>query len=375
MRVTFVLPTANLSGGARVVGIYAQQLMRLGHTVCLISQPRIAKTIFQKLSSWSKGDGLPVQIAHSQSHFEGRGLDHRVLSQSRPVVDDDVPDADIVVATWWETAEWVNALGPEKGTKVYFVQGHEVFSYLPIERCRATYRLPLHKIVVSKWLRDIMLQEYDDAVVDLVPNSVDHSQFFAAKRGKQSVPTVGCLYSSVPFKGFEIILAALGKVRERFPEVRVISFGTQRVRAGIRLPAGTEFFLSPPQQELKNLYSSCDVWVSASVSEGFNLPAMEAMACRTPVVAARTGWPEEAIKTGCNGVLVEIGDALALARGIGWVLSLNDEKWRTLSANAYETVEKSSWKESAKMFEAALMHASRRAARGEVGGNCKLFSR
>ena len=24
------------------------------------------------------------------------------------VTDDDVPDADIIIATWWETAEWVN---------------------------------------------------------------------------------------------------------------------------------------------------------------------------------------------------------------------------------------------------------------------------
>ena len=73
-------------------------------------------------------------------------------------VDADLPDADIVIATWWETAEWVNALSPAKGRKVYFIQHHEVFSYLPVERSRATYRLPLHKIVISRWLKDLMEQ-------------------------------------------------------------------------------------------------------------------------------------------------------------------------------------------------------------------------
>src|SRR5208282_5263036 len=48
--------------------------------------------------------------------------------------------------------------------------------------------------------------------------------------------------------------------------------------------------------------------LTASRSEGFNLPAMEAMACRTPVVSTRTGWPAEAVKTGINGVLVDVED-------------------------------------------------------------------
>jgi glycosyltransferase involved in cell wall biosynthesis len=32
---------------------------------------------------------------------------------------------------------------------------------------------------------------------------------------------------------------------------------------------------------------------------------MEAMACRTPVVATRTGWPAEAIVAGFNGACVD----------------------------------------------------------------------
>ena len=28
--------------------------------------------------------------------------------------------ADVVIATWWETAEWVNALSRKKGEKIYF---------------------------------------------------------------------------------------------------------------------------------------------------------------------------------------------------------------------------------------------------------------
>jgi hypothetical protein len=119
----------------------------------------------------------------------------RTLRSHRPVTDRDLPDADVVIATWWETAEWVARLAPSKGAKCYFIQHHEVFDWLPVERVRSTYRLPLHKIVIARWLASLMKNEYGDAHVDLVPNSVDHRQFFAAPRSKQAKPTVGFIYS------------------------------------------------------------------------------------------------------------------------------------------------------------------------------------
>ena len=55
------------------------------------------------------------------------------------MTDVDVPDGDLIIATWWETAEWVNALSPNKGAKVYFIQHHEIF---PTFRLSAV-RLPI----------------------------------------------------------------------------------------------------------------------------------------------------------------------------------------------------------------------------------------
>jgi glycosyltransferase involved in cell wall biosynthesis len=127
----------------------------------------------------------------------------------------------------------------------------------------------------------------------------------------------------------------------------------------------------PPQDQIRDIYARCDLWVTASTSEGFNLPAMEAMACRTPVVSTRAGWPEEAVKTGWNGVLVDVDDVGGLAKGIEWVLSQTDEAWKTLSANAFATVAESSWDVSASMFEEALVNAQARASRGEIAGGAR----
>jgi glycosyltransferase involved in cell wall biosynthesis len=360
MRITFILPTVSMGGGTRVVAIYAQELMRRGHEVRVVSLPPPVRPLEQKLVSWLRGAGWTPRGSHS--HFDGLKLDHRVLDVWRPIVDADVPHGDIVVATWWETAEWVYRLSPEKGVKVYFVQHHEVFPYLPA-RSRETYRLAMHKVVVAQWLKQVMIREYDDYTVDVVPNSVDHSQFFAPIRSKQDRPTVGLLYATAPFKGVESSLAALRILSRSFPTLRIVSFGSERVSAELPLPNDTEFLFVPPQSEIRNLYASCDVWLTCSRSEGFNLPAMEAMSCRTPVVSTSTGWPAEAVKSEWNGMLLDVdASASEISEAVEWVLLRREQEWMRLSANAFQTVADSSWEASAALFEEALMNARKRVA-------------
>ncbi len=356
MRISFVLPTVNMSGGIRVVAIYARMLMQRGHHVTLISPPpakRRARLTHRMRELVAPRQ--PVRVRSTKSHLDGLALDHRVLETWRPVTDGDVPDGDIVIATWWETAEWVAALNASKGAKIYLVQHHEVFPWLPHDRSRATYRLPLRKIVVARWLSRVMAQEYGDMAVEIVHNSVDHEQFFAPPRGKQSRPTVGFLYSSVPFKGVDVTLRTVHRLRDALPALRVLSFGNEHPPAEVA--ALMDFSFDPPQDRLRDIYAACDVWLTASRSEGFNLPAMEAMACRTPVVSTRTGWPEEALD-GSNGACVAIDDAEALAAEAWRLLEMPDENWRRVSEAAFRTVSDSSWERSVDLFEAALTDAA-----------------
>ena len=350
-----------MGGGTKVAAIYAKALAKKGHDVVLISLPKGNIPLKRKIKSLITGHGWPNN-SPTESHLDDLGLDHRILDRWRPVADADVPDADVVIATWWETAEWVNALSDSKGAKIYFIQGHEVHEHLPVERSRATYCLPLHKIVISKWLQNIMRAEYGDTDVDLVPNSVDHNQFFSDVRGKQLVPTLGFLYSrSINVKGIDTTIETIKRLRITFPNLRVIAFGAYMPEGNIISPEDPiNFYCSPEQHKIRDVYAQCDVWLTASRNEGFNLPAMEAMACRTPVVSTKTGWPDEAVVTGMNGVLVDIDDVAALTNGAASILLLADEAWRRMSNNAYDTVASSSWQVSVSQFEKALERSIRR---------------
>jgi glycosyltransferase involved in cell wall biosynthesis len=69
-------------------------------------------------------------------------------------------------------------------------------------------------------------------------------------------------------------------------------------------------------ERLVSLYRSAALVVVPSRYEGFGLPAAEAMACGTPVVACAAGALPEVVKTGGGGLLVPPNDPRALARAI-----------------------------------------------------------
>ena len=362
-----------MGGGTKVMIIHANALAGMGHAVRIVSPPPARPTLRQRVRSLLHFQKTSTYV-HGRSYMTANGVEHLVLDRHRAVGDADVPPGDVTIATWWETAEWVSKMRAGTGAKVYFIQGHEVFPYLPVERCRASYRLPMHKIVVAAWLRELMRAEYGDDSVDVVPNAVDHQQFFAVPRGKQPVPTVGFVYSTSDVKGLDLVLAAIVRLRSKYPSLRIVSFGSERPRGVFGLPRSTQFWFCPQQDVIRDIYAQCDVWISGSRSEGFNLPVMEAMACRTPVVATRTGWPQEAIENGRNGILVNVDDVGAIVGGVDWLLSLDDAAWRGVSENAFTTVSQKSWRASTQQFEAALLRACQRAQRGEIAGNCASSS-
>jgi glycosyltransferase involved in cell wall biosynthesis len=351
-RITFVLPHAGMAGGIRVLAIYAERLQRRGHRVAVVSQPQWQPHLARKVKSLLRGRGWPKDAEAEPSWFDGLGVPHRVLEEIRPVSDADVPDADVVIATFWTTAAPVAALSPRKGAKAIFVQGYETAPERFDPVLDAVWRLPLAKIVVASWLADLARERFGDATAQLVPNSVDTAQFHAPRRGRQARPTVGMMYSTIAAKGADVALTALERVRRRLPQLRVIAFSAERVAEHLPLPDWIEFRYRPPQEEIRRIYASCDVWLCASRREGFHLPALEAMACRCPVVSTRMGGPRDFIEQGVNGFLADVGDAPALSERVLEILQ--GDQWQRMSDAALATAQRYTWDDATTLLEGAL---------------------
>ena len=354
MRITFICPPFDLSGGQRVIATYAEHLQRRGHHVVVLAPPHRRRSIREIARSLYYTRRWPANSI--SAHINQVAVERRTLDRHRPVTDSDAPDADVVIATWWETAEWVMALSPSKGAKVYLLQHHEVFAYLPVARSEATWRLPIQKVVVAQWLADLARDRYGDPHAQVVPNAVDRNLFCAEPRGKNLVPTIGLMYSTAPFKGCDIGLEAVRIAAARLPSLRFVAFGSSPVDPQLPLPPGAEYHLRPSQQLIRELYSRCDAWLFASRSEGFGLPILEAMACRTPVIGTPAGAAPELLAEG-GGYLVRPEDPEDMAAAIVRLCGLPDSDWRILSERAHSVATRYTWDDATDLFEGALRAA------------------
>ena len=137
-----------------------------------------------------------------------------------------------------------------------------------------------------------------------------------------------------PNKGLEFLLQALALLPHDV-ELRVLDgrpFGTPLDDAlrELRLESRVRFSGKVSEPELQRAYRDAAAVVLPSLFEGFGLPAIEALAAGTPVVATRAGALPELIEDAGAGRLVPPRDPPALAKAIAEVL----ERWDEAHAEA-----------------------------------------
>lgn len=345
MKITFLTPADNFTGGTRVIATYARLLQQRGHAVQVVSNAPDVSTLRQRWQTRRPGWGWLRRPARPTpaGHLAQAGVPHRVLERPRPITANDVPDADIVIATWWETALWMHGLPAAKGRCVHLIQGHEVWTGGEVrQRVHAALRLPNRKVAISFALAREIEAELGDVRLDVVPNAVDLGLFDAPVRRRSPAPTVGFIYARTPIKGSDLCARACELARRRLPQLRVLAFGVDTPCADWPLPTGAEFVHLPAQQDIPGLYAACDAWLFGSRLDSFGLPILEAMACRTPVVGVPIGAAPELLAAG-GGVLLAEATPEAMADALVQVCSGPAERWDQLSAQAHDVAHRYSW--------------------------------
>jgi glycosyltransferase involved in cell wall biosynthesis len=211
----------------------------------------------------------------------------------------------VIVATTWRTAPVVAEAPLHCGAKFYLVQAYESLYFGPPNIVDATYTLPLRKIVVSTWLRDIMREKFGSHAEVLIP-PVDLELFHRVPVSIRTPrPRVLMLHSEAPWKGVEEGLQAVASVKRKIPQLHLVGFG---VKPPSRRLAYDEFHANLPQEQLATLYSGCDIYLCSSWDEGLGLPSMEAMACGTALVTYDTGGCRDYARDGETALVAQRRD-------------------------------------------------------------------
>jgi glycosyltransferase involved in cell wall biosynthesis len=299
VKITFLVPHLRIAGGIRVILTYADRLGKRGHDVTLVVP---AKSQLRALWRY-----LTRQCANWYGPVQARV---RWVSTWTPGA---LPEGDVIVATAWRSATTVAEAPRACGEKFYLIQGYESLHLGPPDLVDATYRLPLRKVVVSTWLRDLMRDQFGTDA-ELIPPSVDQDLFHprptavGAPRGAGAI--VLMMDHRYAFKGVVDGLEAVSRVRPRVAQLRLVGFGVKPSRWRSQYH---EFHVSPPQTQLAALYRKADVFLCPSWNEGLGLPSMEAMASGAALVTYDNGGCRDYALDGETAFVAPNRDVGALA--------------------------------------------------------------
>ena len=227
--------------------------------------------------------------------------------------------------------------------------------------------LRMQKRVVRKIpsILTVSQNSFDDVVRDfrvapeamcVVPVGVEHDVFRPPLTPRVPGRIVATASADVPLKGIVPLLEALAKLRtER--EVHLVIVGrakeggaAQRTIERLGLTDAVQFRTGLTETELVAVFGSAEVGVVPSLYEGFSLPAIELMACATPLVATTAGALPEVV--GDAALSVAPGDADALAQAIGRLLDDPVLAAELGAAGRRRVVERYTWRAVAEQTEA-----------------------
>jgi L-malate glycosyltransferase len=264
-----------------------------------------------------------------------------------------LPDADILIATAWQTAEVLRGAPPKKGRKFYIVYDYEHYMQANEElqrRILRTYVPEFEIIATSSAVSELLKLAGAHPVANIVCG-VDFASF-----GLDIPPqiranfTLGFPARYEKYKGASEAIAAAEHLRELYgSRLRVATFGSHQ----IPMPSWIEWSHRPSQEQLRNFYNSRAVFVVPSHYEGWGLTGVEAMACGAALVTTDNGGSRDYAINENTALVVPAKRGDLLANAVRRLFE-DDQLRIRLAYAGHEKVQQYQWNTSASLLERAL---------------------
>lgn len=313
MKIVFIVPEISKTGGMRVIFEYANRLSAKGHLVTLVS-PIIPFNPYEGDFKWFY---FKYRIRYALDFYRGKIAKPGTFFKQNFNIkyipfafSFFVPVADIYIATSWTTSFFVNILNAES-KKFYLVQDYEVWNSNKA-LVDKSYKLPLKKIVVSTYLKNILKEKFDEES-EVVLNGIDFNKFNNQNEKTFEVKTILFMDHSLENKNTEDALKVIEKIHSEYPDIKIKCFGRENYS---NVPEYVSFIKDPSDKEIVNLYRSSDIFLYTSMYEGFALPPAEAMACKCAVAGYNSAALPDYSLNEETALLCEAGDTETLYNNV-----------------------------------------------------------
>ena len=189
------------------------------------------------------------------------------------------------------------------------------------------------------------------APIEVLYNPLDVARFDPARMTRDAARSslgfaaddmlLGLFAQITPWKGHELAIRTLGRLKVRYPQLRLLIVGEakftsretrfdnlaffddlRRLITTLGLEENVEFW--GERADVDVLMRAVDVALTPSWEEPFGRSVIEAMALQTPVVATSVGGPAEFIADGVDGLLAPPRDVAAWTEAITSLLASPD---------------------------------------------------
>lgn len=311
LKIGYVIAGCGISGGLSVTCTHANYLLDKGYDVSLIC----------------------VGPKQSISWFPNQKVELYAVEE----VEDNY---DVLFATYWTTAYQVENMKAKQ--KIYFIQSDERKFYpdnsVEAKQVETTYKFDFTYMTMAKWCQNWLKEEFGKEAY-IVSNGIDENVFFEDEPLEKRSERLKVLIEgpmTIPFKG----------VKEAFSVLENLECDIWYVSSDGRPDVDwrcDRYFEKVKLEDMRKIYSSCDILLKLSKFESFCLPALEMMACGGIPVVAKVNGINEFLENGINGYIVEQEDYKGAQERIRTLIE-NKELRNKMSFQAKETAKKWYWK-------------------------------
>jgi glycosyltransferase involved in cell wall biosynthesis len=345
VKIVFLLPGHGKKpvGGHKVIYEYANRFFELGHEVSIIYG---ASCLFSKMSLYQKCYSILryfyFKMTKKYYPYGWFSLNKGIKVKYTWNLNEKHVNGDVIFATSMETAVYLNQyIKIDKKNKYYLLQGFEYWHWGKEEALK-TWFFDLNLLVIAPWLKK--MGEELNLTTTLIENGFDFNSFgIDIPIESKNKNTIIMLYHRLESKGSKDGIEAFTIVKNEFPQLEVILFGTSNKPND--LPRWYKYYQLPSKEELRSIYNQSAIYVGTSHNEGWGLTVGEAMQCGCAVVCTDNDGYAIMAKHEDTALVNPIKSPIELAENI--IKLINDHVLRFKIANrGYENIQNFTWDKS-----------------------------